>query len=768
MKTTRRIAAVSAIAMSTFLMTCATAQAEDANAPAGSADIVVTATKRSESLNSVPMSISAASGADLAAAGVKSADDLAKIVPGFTFTQAAYSTPVYSLRGVGFYNYDLASTPAVTVYQDEAPLPFSAMTRGAGFDLSRVEVLKGPQGLLFGSNSTGGAINYIAAKPTDTLKAGFDAGYGNYNAWNLGGFVSGPLGEGVNARLAVNHEGQGDWQNSTTRAESNGSRDFTQARAQLEIKRDRFTAKLAFNAFWDKSDVQAAQLVQVNPLIPPFVNPTLPTMPLANGNARAADWTPGLSPKRNDNLYQGSGRFDYRLTDAVTLTSLTSYAHYKQDDRVDPDGTSLVLADTRDVGSVKAFYQELRASGDFGHGSHWIIGGNYERNTVQETQYLNSTDGSGFQPFAVLLHLPVPDTVPISSTQSFRNFAAFGNLDLAATDTVTLHAGLRYTNTRDAFVGCTGNSANGSLATGLGLLIYQDPMALGANPQCTQLDANLQPAVSTATLKQDNLSGRIGIDYKPDANTLLYANVSRGYKIGAFPLIPATSVTQYTPVSQEKLTAYEAGFKLSFAQHMVQLNGAVFYYDYRDKQTLGSVILTPNIFGPLNLLVNIPKSHVTGFELQTVLRPATGLTINAGLTYIDSKIGDFTNFDPYGAVKNFNGEAYPSTPKLQWVLAADYEFPVASNGKLFLGGNLSGRSATNGALGNNAVLNIDSYALLDLRAGFGSADDRWKVTFWGRNVTNHYYWTNAYKIADVSARFAGMPATYGASLSFRY
>ena len=146
----------------------------------------------------------------------------------------------------------------------------------------------------------------------------------------------------------------------------------------------------------------------------------------------------------------------------------------------------------------------------------------------------------------------------------------------------------------------------------------------------------------------------------------------------------------------------------------------------------------------------------------------SGLTLNGGVTYVDSEIGDFTNFDPFGVVKNFKDEAFPSTPKWQWSLAADYEFPVSDSLKAFVGANLNGRSKANAALGGNAILAIDSYALLDLRAGFGSADDRWKVSVWGRNVTDKYYWTNAYKIADTSARFAGMPATYGATFSFRY
>lgn len=769
MKFTHR-AAVSALALAGCLASSGAASAAESAASDASGEIIVTANKRAESINTVPMSIAAASGDDLAAAGVKSTDDLGKIVPGFTFTQSAYSTPVYSLRGVGFYNYDIASTPTVTVYQDEAPLPFSAMSRGAGFDLERVEVLKGPQGLLFGSNSTGGAVNYIAARPTKEFKAGLDAGYGRFDAWELGGFVSGPLSESIGVRLAARHEGSGEWQTSATRPnDGNGKRNFTQMRGLIDIDAgERLKISLGVNAFWDKSDVQAAQLIQVNPLIPPFVSPVLLGQPIVNRTSRVGDWTAGTNPKRDDRQWQFTGRFDLDVSDAITLTSLTSYADYRQHDTVDPDGTTMVLADTVDAGTIKALFQELRLSGTFGNGSRWIVGANYENNKVHEVQTLRSTQNSGFAPFALFFGLPVPDDIDLTQDQKFKNYSAFANLDLAVSDTITVHGGLRYTDTSDNFRGCTGNSANGSLAIGLGILSQGNPFALGPNPLCTQLNANLQPTVTRTRLAEDNLSWRAGIDFKPAPGTLIYANVSRGYKIGAFPLIPASSDSQYTPVRQENITAFEAGFKLSLADRKVQLNGAVFHYDYRDKQTLGSVILTPNIFGPLNLLVNIPKSKVTGFELQAVVRPVAGLTLNGGLTHVNSKIGTFTNFDPYGVVQSFKGEAFPNTPKWQWTLAADYEFPVSDAIKAFAGANLSGRSATNAALGEYPVLAIDSYTLLDLRAGFGSSDDRWKVSVWGRNVTNKYYWTNAYKIADVSARFAGMPATYGMTFSVRY
>lgn len=757
MKSIRHFAAVSVIAITSALAPASAAFAQEAEDSAASDDIVVTATKRAESVNDVPMSITAASGDDLAAAGIKSADDLGKIVPGFTFTQSAYSTPVYSLRGVGFYNYDIASTPTVTVYQDEAPLPFSAMSRGASFDLERVEVLKGPQGLLFGSNSTGGAVNYIAARPTADFKGGIDVGYGRFNALEFGGFVSGPLGDKVGIRLAARHESSDEWQRSTTRTDTLGKRNFTQMRLLFDIAAsERLSVKLGVSAFWDKSDGQAAQLIGVAPLVPPAVDPALVTLPLAGGSARLADWTAALRPKRDDKQAQATARFDYEIGDAVTLTSLSSYAKYKQNDRVDPDATRLQMVDTIDRGSINAFFQEVRLSGEFGNGSRWIIGGNYENNKVLETQTLTSTSGSGFRAFNLFFGAPIPDAIDISSSQKFRNLAAFANVDFAFSDQLTAHAGVRYTDSRINFEGCTGNSANGALALILGI---------PGNPQCTQFNATGPGAPTFNTLKEDNLSWRVGLDFTPNSDTLVYANVSRGFKIGAFPLIPAALAFQYDPATQEKLTAYEAGFKLSVSRAL-QINGAVFYYDYADKQVLGTDIVPP--FGPLNRLVNIPKSKVKGAEIQLILRPVDGLTLNGGLTYVDSKIGNFTNFDPFGAPRNFQGEAYPNTPKWQASLAADYEFPVSGNLNAFVGANATMRSKTNGGLGENAILKIDGYTLVDLRAGVASADERWKLSLWGRNITNKYYWTNAYKIADVSARFAGKPATYGATLSFRY
>ena len=280
-------------------------------------DIVVTAQKREQALNDVPMSISALSGDQLAKSGVSDIRDLVKLVPGFNYTESAFGTPVYTLRGIGFYETSLGAKPTVSVYVDEVPLPFSVLTRGATLDLQRVEVLKGPQGTLFGQNATGGAINYIAAKPTSSFEAGVDGSYGRFNAIDLGGFISGPLSDTLSARLSVKTEQGGAWQRSYTRDDELGDRNFTTARLLFDFRpSDTLRFELNLNGFLDKGDEVAAQLLQVIPFTPavaPLVPPELYAYPVAPHDNRAADWTPAVDPSRNHRFLQASLRSEVDL-----------------------------------------------------------------------------------------------------------------------------------------------------------------------------------------------------------------------------------------------------------------------------------------------------------------------------------------------------------------------------------------------------------------------------------------------------------------------
>ena len=199
----------------------------------------------------------------------------------------------------------------------------------------------------------------------------------------------------------------------------------------------------------------------------------------------------------------------------------------------------------------------------------------------------------------------------------------------------------------------------------------------------------------------------------------------------------------------------------------MQLNGAVFQYDYSDKQILGQV--ADPIFGTLLRLINIPESEITGLELDVLWVPVDGLTLKGGGSYIDSEIGDgFTGFGPFGAPEDFSGQSFPQTPEWHLVGDADYEWDVSDTLTGFVGGGFTYQSATNNSLGEDPILEINERTLIDLRAGVASSDDKWRLSLWGRNVTDEYYWTATQPNLDTTVRYAALPATYGIRLDVRF
>lgn len=764
----------------------ASAQSQDGasgTSTSGIQEIVVTAQKRAQALNDVPLSITAASSEQLANRGVTSTADLAKIVPGFSYTESAYSTPVFTLRGVGFYETSLGAKSTVSVYTDEVPIPFAIEAQGASLDLERVEVLKGPQGTLFGQNSTGGAINYIAAKPTRDFTAGFDGGIQQYGEFTAGGFVSGGLSDTIKARLSVKTEQGGAWQKSYTRDDELGDKNFTTARLLVDFEpTDTLRFALNLNGFINKSEGQAAQYIAFTPL---NQNPAhfgvLPDYPLSPERPRAADWSPKNKPQHDDSFWQASLRGDLDLSDNLTLTSISAYSRYKPDYVIDTDGGSFDAYFYHTTGKINAFSQELRLSGKIGDNLNFIVGANYSDEHVFE----NNEQGPSPDETAAYQLTDVVGTPPFFhysqfSDQKFESKAVFGNVDFEV-GKLTLHGGARYTEAKIDFRGSTCDIDNG-LASGIGTLlnVIRGQVGLPQNisiPQggCVTIfddptQANfLTPGIVESQLKQHNLSWRAGADFKPNRDTMLYVSVSKGYKSGSYPLLSASGASQLRPVTQESLLAYEAGIKATLLDRTLQLSAAGFYYDYTNKQLKGRVIGDPDIFGPLETLVNIPKSSIKGAELQLDIAPVRGVNVSIAGTYIDSKIkNNFTNFTQYGDVVNFGGEAFPYTPKFQVMIDGQYEFPISNSIDAFVGSSLTFQSDTNSALGELKLLEIKDYTLIDARFGFSTSDKKYKLSFFGRNLGNTYYWTNATRIIDTTVRFAGRPRTFGMTFSAKY
>lgn len=759
----------------------ATAQADTSSGGAG--EIVVTAQKREQSLNDVGITIAVLGADALKDRQVVSLQDLATAIPSISYTESAFNTPVFTIRGVGFYENSISAYPTVSLYVDEVPLSFPVTARHSAYDLQRVEVLKGPQGTLFGQNSTGGAINFIAAKPTNDFHAGLEASYGRFNSINLEGFVSGPLSEGIRARVAGRMERADGWQYSVSRpGDHNGKVNNYMGRLLVDLEpTERLRISLNLNGWKDKSETQAPQYISYYPQIPVFV-PGVTDAPFTPEKPRAADWTPGL-PFGDSSLWQASGRIDFDVTDDITLTTLSAYTDYKHHQASDQDGLPVSGTDVDDdSGRIKSFFQEVRLANGGGGGIRWIVGANYERSRTRQSISAIFPDASPAIAFGGFF--PTFNINVYTDKERIRNYAGFGNVEVDLGQ-FTLKGGLRYTKSERSADICNVDPTPAGVGQAVALFLlggangpYIPGTCYSANDLGTTLGAvpPLTQGRFVSKLHEDNLSWRAGVDWKPSPDLLFYGNVSRGYKAGSFPTLASAVFSQYLPVTQESLLAYEAGVKATLLDRRLQLNAAAFYYDYEDKQ-IKAKVLDP-VFGLLDVLQNIPKSRVKGAEFEATMRPTDGLVVGATFVYLDSKIKKYTGINGAGVAQNFAGTRIPYTPKYQVSVNGDYTWDVSSL-KAVAGASLNFRSDTVAVIGGDinppgatpsrgTLFGVRDYTTVDLRAGIGAPDDRWRVLFWGKNIFNEYYWTNVATTTDAVVRYAARPATYGATFSIRY
>jgi iron complex outermembrane recepter protein len=813
---------------------------------AGLEEIIVTAQKRAESINDVGLTIQAASVETLEDRGIQGPSDLGKLVSGFTSTESIYSTPVYTLRGIGLYDATFAALSPVPVYTDQVPRNFPVMSAALDLDLERIEVLKGPQGTLFGQSSTGGAVNYITAKPTESFESGFGVSAARFGRYEGSGYVSGPLTDTLGARVAVGFAEGGAWQQSISRSDENGDLHKLAGRLTLAWQPvDQLKIEGSATLATDKSEPQAPQYVasvfnvysdqalaaananpatanpygQVDnalyaglttpgsanydatflgrqatlvsrmnsgdPRWAPGAQAVLGTR-TENDDARAAEWTPGLLGKADNEYYQGTLRADYELNDSLTLTSMTAYAKQDLDYAQDLDGTTAVAVDVPLFGNVKAFNQELRLTGQSDR-INWIVGATYDDLKSEQSNFYYLADYSGNEPIP-----GAPITVTLNDfTSDLETVAGFGNVEFNVTDGLKLTGGLRYTKDKQDASYCYNDPpidlAQGAATTFSvfqGLFTGQNlpPIQPG---ECFVLGDGLGGTTFGAPtltplereLNQDNWSYRVGANYKFEAGTLLYATVSQGFKTGLFSAIGASSTSQYAPAVQEEVLVYEAGIKLPLADRSVNVNGAVFYYDYKDKQVRGRIL--DAVYGLLEKMVNVPESSIFGVEAEVLMRPIEGLTLSASATYLDSEVkSSFSETADGSAVYNasgytgdFEGSPLPFTPELTGNFDAQYEWTLG-NYMTFIGGNVLYQDSQNTTFENSVLqadeFEIDSFTTLDLRAGLGSPDGQWKVMLFGRNVTDEVYTTSITTYLDTRFRFTGRPATYGVSLDMKF
>jgi len=415
---------------------------------------------------------------------------------------------------------------------------------------------------------------------------------------------------------------------------------------------------------------------------------------------------------------------------------------------------------------------------------NWLVGVNYESDKSAETDDVNPFySTASFSPAA--FGLPPFLQFGAINTDNTTTKSVFGNIEYQVLDSLDVHGGVRYTKSDQELSGCSystypsvtilQNAVSGLLAS-----LYGGTAIPQLPGQCVTLapPPNFSPGLVSNTLNQSNVPWRIGADWTPIENNLFYFTVSKGYKAGSAPSLGASQAKQLLPVTQESLLAYELGSKSELFNRTLQLNLSVFHYDYTDKQELGR-LLDP-VYGALQVLVNIPKSTENGVEFSAVWRPINGLTLNAGGIYLDSRVtSNFFDTGPYPLgptdLINFKGEAFSFTPKWSVQYGARYDWPVFDTLKAFVSADASYQTQSSAAFGSQEAvadgappLDIKAYGLLNLAAGLESANKHWRAQLWGKNVTNTYYWNSVNYVSDTVVKQAGLPTTYGITLSYRY
>jgi len=755
-------------------------------------EVVVTAQKRAQSLNDVGISVNAFTDEQMKELGIGSAADMAQHTPGMTLTESSPTgVPVYTIRGMGFDDYSAASNATVGIYINEVNLPYPVMTSDLVFDVERVEVLKGAQGDLYGRNSTAGAINFITNKPESNFNAGVNLNYGRYDRTEVEGYVTGSLANALQGRLAVKHISQdAGIQKHLSTGEELGEIDTAAVRAMLNWDvADNLSLLLDLHSGRDDSDGWAQQAHGLVVGTFGFSGPLVPvdSRELAADDPRDAAWS--TKPQKDHDVAGASLTVNWDINSAYSLTSITAFDRFERDDANDWDATSTQNTDIFNNTQIDSYSQELRLATE-GDGYNWILGLYLSHDQVDEA-YLGLVGESQSG-------LGLLDQVENRYTQETDTRALFVHAEFDLTDEWRLTLGGRYTYEDRGFESCT-YDANGTAAFTYTVLIdLLDDFAINASaPPLTHSGGRLftqgdcmtlhtgsyDPfggdfdAVNTPfkdTLVTENLSGKVTVDYMPNSDWLIYGSVGTGFKSGGFNGAFVNETVQLTPYTEEETLAFELGFKATLLESTMQLNGTLFHYDYRDKQVLD---VAETFFGPLTTTVNVPRSEISGAEVELHWRPLQGFDIKLGVAYLDTEVKEFSGTpilnnptDPLTGEVDYGelGAELPQSAPWQYNGLLAYEFPVAEGLLLRAVTDFSYTDGYYTLMERNDAWKVEDYWLVNARLALASEEGSWEVALWSRNIEDKVYTPSAGMANEVLNRGAGAGNTYGLSVSYHW
>ncbi|NIB42285.1 TonB-dependent receptor [Pseudomaricurvus alkylphenolicus] len=779
-------------------------------------EIVVTAQKRAQSINDVGITVNAFSGEQMKDMGVFSAEDVAQHTPGLTVNEAAATgTPNYTIRGVGFQDYSTAASSTVGLYFDEVAIPYTVMSRGVLIDMERVEVLKGPQGDLYGRNTTAGQINFVSKKPTEEFEAGISVSHGRFDTLDFEGFVSGSLTDNVNARLAYKTtQSDEGWQKSITRDDELGEKDVSAIRALFDIElNDNASLLLNLHAVRDKSENRAntaydgrqAGLAENALPYRQLADYQLPTGAnfgetppwYSTGDSRSADWTNSytspitgktfdLRPQRDNELTGASAKLEWELNEGMTLTAITGYDKFERQESNDWDGGAYNDSSNINTTDLEVFSQEVRLTYTSDE-LMWIAGVYYSHDEMDEEYHYFMSDsmfGQGSIPYGI----PPFALSPILELQTryeqeTQSAAVFGHVEWNLTQDLRLTLGARYTQEEREWSGCTYDAGDGSLA---GFLNFSFGSTLPAG-HCGTIDddpnspnyvfgllgsPNVNDAFHpfTDSIDTNKWMGKIGLDYAVTEDLLVYGTFSTAFKSGGFNGANSNTTQQLIPYTEEELTAFELGLKSTLLDGTLQLNAAAFWYDYEDKQEQD---LAVTFVGNISGLTNVPESRINGAELELKWLPVEGLNINLGIAYLDTKVEKWEAVDPAASAwptvvtHDVSGIELAQAPEWQYNGQIKYEWPLGETLVMEVGTDFSFQGETSGGVAIEDA--TDDFWVVNAQVAVGSTDGQWRAMLWSRNLTDEYYYPAAYQGGNGPyVRSAGTPNTYGVTFDYRF
>jgi len=758
--------AIAGVVAGTFAMTAAHADSS------ALAEIVVTAQHRSENLQDVPASIAVFTPEQLTSLRIKQATDLAAYTPGLYVSTSQFGDPVFSLRGVGMNNANVNQNPAVTEYINQVAVPSVGLLGFQMFDLERVEVLKGPQGDLYGRNTTGGAINFITRRPTQSFSAYADVNYGNYNLMDIEGAVGGGVTDTLAIRVAAHAISRDGWQTDVATNNLGGYTESSNAAIERQAVRfsalwtpsDTFEALFVADANFDHSQVPAYKSGgYVNndgscmvPQIAGFSGgtgcpvyavptPTSPQVAVADGsnNPTIGFGANSYGNRNNVHLYGGSLKLDWTLN-GMKFTSVTG-ARQMSREWGSSSGSPYIDQDLLGIEKIKTFSQEVRLASTGGNPLQWLIGAYYSHDNVFYPTLYNFAQNPVVAPLN-----PTPVIFYTSISQITDTEAAFAHAEYAISSQWKAIAGIRETHENSGYTYASGVNVNFPADYGITPVPYDH-----------------------ATLSANGVSGKFGLNYTPTKNTLVYITVSQGYKAGGFPgdiaFLPypapvGQSAGAYLPpYSSEKLLAYELGLKSTLADGTLVLDSSTYYYDWHNFQasTLIAFGVPPNVISVFTL-GNAGDAKIYGLDSDLTWRMTRELSLHAGLNLMSAKIIS-------GA---FNHDAPVQSPKFSTNLVLRYDSAQVVGGMQPFGQiDYNYRSSAYFTLPNIAADSQSGYGLLGLRAGLKSADSKWEWSAWVRNLANKAYLVDAFGanstfLSDV--RMEAEPRTFGIDIRYTY